>query len=135
MEKYRSTRRLRPEHLTIPCDVEAPGVAATAAVLLKRAAVGLEAHDPAVVGTELFRTVGRGDVATAVAVRRVDPAVESPAQIVDDRVRIGDAETGVEFRSFVSDAVAVRVFEKPDVRRARGNDAGFVEHEAGDELE
>ena len=123
VEEHRAARRLRPEHLTVPRDVEAPGVAAAAAVLLEGAAVGLEAHDAAAVAAEVLRSVGRGDRADAVAVRGVDPAVETPAQVVDDGVRVEGAEARVELRALVGDLVAVGVLEIPDVGRRRRDDA------------
>ncbi len=67
--------------------------------------------------------------------RRVDPAVEAPAEVVDDGMRVADTEPGVELHAAVGHAVTVGVLEEPDVGRGRGDDAVAVEHEAGDELE
>ena len=135
VEEDRAARRLRPEHLAVPGDVEAPGVAAAAAVLLEGGAVRLEADDAAGVAAEGLLAVGRRHVADAVAMRRVDPAVETPAQVVDDGVRVVDAEPGVQLGALVSHLVAVRVFEEPDVGRRRRDYAVLVEDEPGDELE
>ncbi len=52
VEEDGAAGRLRPEHLPVPGDVEPPGVAAAAAVLLEGAAVRLEAHDAAAVAAE-----------------------------------------------------------------------------------
>ena len=123
VEEHRAARGLGPEHLTVPRDVEPPRVAAAAAELLERAAVRLEAHDAAPVAAEALRAVRRGHRPGAVSVRGVDPAVEPPAKIVDDGVRVGRAEAGIELRALVGDLVAVRVLEIPDVRRRRRDDA------------
>ena len=115
MKEDRSARRLRPEDLAVPGDVETPRVAAAAAVLLERAAIWLEAHDAAAVAAEGLRAVGRRDVADAVAVRRVDPAVESPSQVVDHRMRVEGAKSRVQPRPLVGDLIAVGVLEIPEV--------------------
>ena len=67
--------------------------------------------------------------------RGVNPAVPAPARIVDDRVRVADAEAGVELLDLVRLAVAVRVAQPENVRRLRDDHAVLVEDEAGDELE
>ena len=135
VEKHRAARGLRPKHLTIPSEIEPPGVAVAAAVLLEGGTVGLEAHDAGAVGAEFFRAVGRSDVAARVTVRGVDPAVAARAQIVNDGVSVVDAEAGVEFGALVADAVAVGVFEVPNIGRGGGDHAVAVKDEAGDELE
>ena len=96
---------------------------------------GLKRTTPLPSRPKLFVPSGEVTDADAVAVRRVNPAVEPPAQVVDDGVRVGGAEAGVELRALVGDLVAVGVFEIPDVGRGRRDDAVPVEHEAGDELE
>ena len=60
VEEHRAARGLRPEHLTVPRDVETPRVAAAAAELLERAAVRLEADDAAAVAAEALGAVRRG---------------------------------------------------------------------------
>ena len=65
----------------------------------------------------------------------INPAVHAPAHVVDHRVRVTGAEVGVELRALVSDVVAVRVFEQPDVRCRANDDAVLVKDEAGGELE
>src|SRR4029079_10987224 len=54
VEEHGAAGWLRPEDLSVPRDVETPGVAAAAAVLLERAAVRLEADHPAAVAAELL---------------------------------------------------------------------------------
>ena len=135
VEEHRAAGRLRPEDLAVPRRLEAPGVAVAAAVLFERGAVGLEAHDAAAASTEFLRAVAGGDVAAAVAVGGVDPAVEAPAQIVDHGVRVANTEARVELRALVGDVVAVGVLEEPDIGGGGGDHAAFVEDETRDELE
>ena len=109
MEEHRAARRLGPEDLAVPRDVEAPRVAAAAAVLLERTAVRFESDDATVGAPNRLAAVARRDRAGAVAVRGVDPAVEPPAEVVDDGVRVEGAEPRVELRAPVGDVVAIGV--------------------------
>ena len=65
----------------------------------------------------------------------VNPAVETPAEVVDHGVGVASAESGIELGALVTDTFAGGVFEEPDVRRSAGDDAVFVKAEAGDEFE
>ena len=65
----------------------------------------------------------------------VDPAVVTPAKIVDDRVGIANSETSIELGAFIGHPVAGGVFEKPDVGGCRGNGAIAIEDKTGDEFE
>jgi len=112
--------------LAIPRDVEAPGVAVLAGVLLEGGTVGFEADNAGAVGTEFFRTVAGGHIAARVAVCGVDPTIVAPAEIINDGVGVVDAEAGVELGAFVGDAVVIGVFEIPDVGRGGGDDAVAV---------
>ncbi|CAB4583851.1 unannotated protein [freshwater metagenome] len=67
--------------------------------------------------------------------RGVNPAIETPAQVVDDCMRIPGAEIRVELLTLVSHAIAIGVLEIPDVRRGAGDDAFLIKYEAGDEFE
>ena len=66
--------------------------------------------------------------------RRVNPAVHTPAQVVDHRVRIASAEAGVELLNLLCLAVAINVAQPEDVRRLRDDDAVLVENEARHQL-
>ena len=55
--------------------------------------------------------------------RRVNPAVIAPAQVIDHRVRITIAEIGVELGDGVGLAVTVGVTQEPHVRCRGGDDA------------
>ena len=67
--------------------------------------------------------------------RGVDPAVETPAKVVDDGVRVERTKARVQPGSLVGNLVAVGVLEIPDIRRRRRDDAGLVEDKTGHELE
>src|SRR5687768_9642886 len=101
MEKHRAARRLRPEDLSVPRGREAPRVAVLAIVLLERAAVRLGPHRAAAAGAERLPAAARSHLAIAIAMRRVDPAIEAPTQVVDRRMRVANAEPGVELRALV----------------------------------
>ena len=133
--EQRAARRLGPHHPVFARDLEAPGVAALRAVLLKGRAVRFEADDSAPDAAKALLAVGALHIAAAVTVRGVDPAVPAPARIVDDRVRVAGAEARVELLDLVALAVAVGVAEEKDVRRLRDDHAVLVENEAGNEVE
>ena len=131
-----TARRLRVEQLVVRRDLHAPGVAALRGHLLDHRAVRLEANDPRADAAEVLRLVAIEHMrARAVAVRRINPSVVTPADVVDDRVRVADAEAGVKLLDLVRLAVAVRVAQTQDVRRLGNDHAVLVEHEAGDEFE
>src|SRR6187401_965905 len=67
--------------------------------------------------------------------RCVDPAVETTANVVDDRMCIADAKPGVELLNFVGLAIAIRIAQPEDVRCLRNDHAVLVESEAGHEFE
>src|SRR5262245_45706911 len=74
-------------------------------------------------------------VAAAVALRGVDPPVDSPTQVADHRVRVAETEAGEQLFLLVTNVVAVGVAEPKNVGRARNDDAVAVVHEARDEVE
>ena len=127
--------RLREEHFVVPSDVESPSVAALGTELLERRAIRFEAHHTRAHVAEILAAVGRFRMPGAVAERRIDPAVVAPAQIVDDRVRVAGAESGVELRHRVGFAGALRVAQPEDVRRLRNDHAVFVKNHARREFE
>ena len=65
----------------------------------------------------------------------VDPAIESPTEVIDDGMGVAGAEAGIEFGAFVGGVVAIGVFEEPDIRRGGNDDSVFVKYEAGSEFE
>lgn len=86
-------------------------------------------------GLLVFVAKAQDVVRTRVPVRGVDPAVEAPAHVVDDGVRVAIAEVGVELGAFVGLVVAVRVLKEPHIRRGADDDAVFVKHAARGELD
>ena len=127
---------LRVENLAVAGDVEAPGIAAAAGVLLEGAAVRLEAHDTGSDGAKALAAIaGFHVIGARIAVRGIDPAIKAPAHVVDDGVRVAVAEVGVNFGALVGLVVAVRVFEEPHIGRGADDDAVFVKHAAGGELD
>src|SRR5436309_12551469 len=77
----------------------------------------------------------RPRLASAITNRAVEPAIAAPSHIVDHRMSIPRAKTGIEFLDFVGDTVAVRITQPQDVRRLLHNDTVLVEHERGHSLE
>ena len=67
--------------------------------------------------------------------RGINPAIEAPAHVVDDGVRVAIAEVGVELGAFVGFVIAVRVLEEPHIGRCADDDAVFIKHAAGGELD
>ena len=135
MHEHLAAGRLSEEHLVVPGDVESPSIAALGTELLERRTVRLEAHHARAHVTKVLAAIGRFRMPGAVSERRVNPAVVAPAQIVDDRVRVAGAESGVEFRHGVRLAGALRVAEPEDVRRLRDDHAVLVKDHARREFE
>ena len=130
-----AARRLRVEELAIRRDLHAPCVAALRGNLLDHRSVRLEPQHAGTNAAEVLRLVTVVNMrARAVAMRRVNPAVHTPAQVVDHRVRIASAEAGVELLNLLCLAVAINVAQPEDVRRLRDDDAVLVENEARHQL-
>ena len=134
VEKNRAARRLRPENLPIPRERQAPGVGGAAAILFEGRAIGLEANYPRPIWAKFFGAVTRGNIALRIAMRGVNPAIAPPAQIIDDGMGIINAKARVKFGAAISDAIAIRVLEIPNIWGGRRNHSMSVEDKAGDEF-
>ena len=136
MNKMIAARRLRVENLAVAGDVEAPGIAAAGGILFDLRPVRFEANHSAADGSEALAAIaGLHVVRARIAVRGINPAIEAPAHVVDDGVRVAVAEVGVELGALVGFVVAVRVFEEPYIGRGADDDAVFVKHAAGGQLD
>ena len=136
VEKQGAAGRLRPETLAVRRHAQAPGVAALAGNHLDLRAVRLETHHArADADFRFIRRSQRRDLARAVAMGRVNPAIETPAQVIDHRVGVAVAEAGVELGALVRDLVAIGVLQKPNVRRGGGDHAVLMKHETGGQLQ
>ena len=104
--------------------------------VLDAAAVELEAEDVARLHVD-FVAVGALHAAVVVeAVAGIDPAVAAAAEGVDHAVRVAaGVERAVEDGPLVADAVAVGVFEMPDVRNAVGDAAALPRVDADRDVE
>ena len=119
----------RVKHFSIGREIEAPGVATAGGHLFEGAAVGLETDDAGSDPAKILRAVGRFRMSGAVADRAVNPAVHAPAKVIEHRVRVERAETGVKRFNFVGYAIAVRVANPENVRRLGDDHAVFVKDE------
>ena len=101
---------------------------------LKLTGHGMKAE---VIGGELdlFSCFLHHDVAAAVAVGTVEPAVESPAETIDEMLRIAGGETGEPCFTLIALAIAIRVFGIKNIRNAGDKDSAFPEGEPGRVLE
>src|SRR5207245_7416636 len=70
----------------------------------------------------------------AVPNRAIDPAIVTPAHVVDDRMSILRAETGIELFDFVRFAIAVGVAQPENVRGLFDDHTIFVKDERTDAL-
>src|SRR6185503_8295504 len=68
-------------------------------------------------GTVHAGAVRPANFSFAAAVGAVNPIVQAPRQPIDSQLLIAFAETGQQHAPFIRDAIAVGVFEKPNIRR------------------
>ena len=129
VQEMLAARGGRVEHLAVRREVEAPRVARAGSDLLQRGAVGPEADDPGGDAAEIICAIRRPGIARAVADGAVDPPVHAPAEIVDDRMGVSGAETGVKGLDLVRHAIAVGVANPEDVGRLGYDHAVLVKHQ------
>ena len=88
MEEMIPARRLREKHLPVRSDVLSPGIPAARGILLKGAAIRLEPHQAAAIRPKILLSIRRSHMPGAVPMRRINPAIQPPAQVVDHRMRV-----------------------------------------------
>src|SRR4051795_2345471 len=97
----------------------AEGINLTVREVLDAAAVELEAKRVARLHVHFVAVAPAHAAVVVEAVAGIDPAVPAAAKAVDHAVRVAaGVERAIEHRPLVADAVAVGVFEMPDVGNA-----------------
>src|SRR5437763_12286809 len=87
--------------------------------MLDAAAVELEAKSVARLHMDFIPVAAFHAAVIVEAMARIDPAIPAAAKTIDHAMRIAAGiKRAIENRSLVTDAVAVGVFEMPDVRNA-----------------
>src|SRR5206468_710317 len=97
--------------------------------------IGPETNHPGGDAPKISRAVAGFRISRAVPNRTIDPAIVTPAHVIDDRMSILRAKTGIELFDFVRFAIAVSVAQPENVRGLFHDDAIFVKHERADALE
>ena len=66
--------------------------------------------------------------------RRVNPAIKSPPQVIDGRVPVVGAQPGVQFLHLFGLAIVIHIAQPENIRRLRYNHSIAVKHEARHEF-
>ena len=123
------------KEFAIRSKIQTPRVAGTRGDLFDGRTIRLETDHPRCDAPKIACAVARFRIPRAVTDCAIDPPVVTPAHIVDDRMSVLGAETGIEFFDFVRFAITVSVAQPKNVRRLFHDHAIFVKNERAYALE